>query len=144
MNYKYILVSILIAAFGVVGMYFLLNQTTLSLSAEFVASDRTEPVSSIIDTIKFLAEATSSHATHVAGTIAASGIRMIVEAKIDYSKAKNLVLTALVFVTGISGISVNIGQSKLSGMVLATLVGMALSLIFYVLEKLKLTNDVTE
>ncbi|PYG88441.1 uracil permease [Ruminiclostridium sufflavum DSM 19573] len=76
------------------------------------------------------------------GTIAASGIRMIVEAKIDYSKAKNLVLTALVFVTGISGITVNLGQNvKLSGMVLATLAGMALSLVFYVLDKLKLTND---
>ncbi len=77
------------------------------------------------------------------GTIAASGIRMIVESKIDYSKAKNLVLTALVFVTGISGISVKVGDDvELKGMVLATLAGMALSLIFYVLEKLKLTNDV--
>ncbi len=76
------------------------------------------------------------------GTIAASGIRMIVEAKIDYSKAKNLVLTALVFVTGISGVAIPVGDKvKLSGMVLATLVGMALSLIFYILEKLKLTND---
>ncbi len=76
------------------------------------------------------------------GTIAASGIRMIVEAQIDYSKAKNLVLTALVFVTGLSGVSINLGNDiKLSGMVLATLVGMILSLIFYVLEKLKLTND---
>lgn len=77
------------------------------------------------------------------GTIAASGIRMIVEAQIDYSKAKNLVLTALVFVTGISGISVNLGDKvQLKGMVLATLVGMILSFIFYILEKLNLTNDV--
>lgn len=76
------------------------------------------------------------------GVIAASGIRMIVEAKIDYSKSKNLILTAVVFVVGISGVSVNLGENvQLKGMVLATLVGMALSLIFYVLEKLKLTND---
>ncbi len=79
------------------------------------------------------------------GTIAASGIRMIVEAKIDYSKAKNLVLTALVFVIGISGISINLGKDvQLKGMVLATLAGMALSLILYLLEKLKLTNDTEE
>ncbi|MDF2987180.1 MAG: uracil-xanthine permease [Eubacterium sp.] len=79
------------------------------------------------------------------GVIAASGIRMIVEAKIDYSKSKNLILTALVFVVGISGISVNLGGNvQLKGMVLATLVGMALSLIFYVLEVLKLTNDTDE
>lgn len=76
------------------------------------------------------------------GVIAASGIRMIVEARIDYSKSKNLILTAVIFVVGISGASINIGDNvQLKGMVLATLVGMGLSLIFFVLEKLKLTND---
>lgn len=76
------------------------------------------------------------------GVIAASGIRMIVESKIDYSKSKNLILTAVVFVVGISGISVNLGENvQLKGMVLATLVGIVLSLIFYILGKLKLTND---
>jgi uracil permease len=79
------------------------------------------------------------------GVIAASGIRMIVEAKIDYSKSKNLILTAVVFVVGISGAAINLpGNVQLKGMVLATLVGMALSSIFYVLEKLKLTNDYIE
>ncbi|HEX2925181.1 MAG TPA: uracil permease [Ruminiclostridium sp.] len=79
------------------------------------------------------------------GVIAASGIRMIVEAKIDYSKSKNLVLTAVVFVTGISGVTIHLpGHVDLKGMVLATLVGMVISSIFYVLEKLKLTNDYVE
>lgn len=75
------------------------------------------------------------------GVIAASGIRMLVEAKVDYSRARNLILTAVVFITGISGVSINIGTVALKGMVLATLVGMLLSLIFYVLDKLKLTNE---
>ncbi len=76
------------------------------------------------------------------GVIAASGIRMIVEAKIDYSKSKNLILTAVVFVIGISGVSVKLpGNVELKGMVLATLVGILLSTLFYTLEKLKLTND---
>ncbi len=79
------------------------------------------------------------------GVIAASGIRMIVEAKIDYSKSKNLILTAVVFVVGISGMAINLGGNvQLKGMVLATLVGMALSTVFYILEKLKLTNDSSE
>ncbi|MDP4095028.1 MAG: uracil permease [Bacillota bacterium] len=78
------------------------------------------------------------------GTIAASGIRVIVEAKVDYSRAKNLILTSLVFVTGLCGVSINIGKIKFTGMVLATVVGMALSLIFYILEKFKLTNDIEE
>lgn len=79
------------------------------------------------------------------GVIAASGIRMIVEAKIDYSKSKNLVLTALVFVVGISGISINIGTAEspiqLKGMVLATLAGIILSLIMYLIDKLGLSNE---
>lgn len=79
------------------------------------------------------------------GTIAASGIRMIVETKVDYSKARNLILTAVVFVTGLSGVSIDIsgnGTSQLKGMALATIVGMVLSLVFYIFDKLKITNDV--
>lgn len=75
------------------------------------------------------------------GVIAASGIRMLVEAKVDYSKSKNLVLTAVVFIVGLSGVSIKIGKSDLKGMALATVAGMALSLLFYVFEKLHIMND---
>lgn len=78
------------------------------------------------------------------GVIAASGIRMLVEAKVDYSKAKNLILTAVIFIVGISEVPINLGRSQtvqLKGMALATVVGMIMSLVFYLLEKLKLTND---
>lgn len=75
------------------------------------------------------------------GIIAASGIRMLIEAKVDYSKAKNLTLTAVVFMAGISGISINIGKSTLTGMSLATVVGIVLSLIFFLFDKLKISND---
>lgn len=75
------------------------------------------------------------------GMIGASGIRVLVEAQVDYSISRNLVLTSVIFVTGLSGISVKFGAIELSGMVLACIVGMILSLIFYVLDKLKLTND---
>jgi uracil permease len=71
------------------------------------------------------------------GVIAASGLRMLVEAKVDYSKSRNLILSAVVFVVGISGITVNLGQTQLKGMVLATLVGMLLALLVWVFDKLK-------
>ena len=71
------------------------------------------------------------------GVIAASGLRMLVEAKVDYSKSRNLILSAVTFVAGISGISVNIGQTQLKGMVLATLVGMLLALVVWVFDKLR-------
>ena len=42
---------------------------------------------------------------------------------------------------GLSGIALKLGNVELTGMVLACVVAMALSLVFYVLDKLKLTND---
>ncbi len=75
------------------------------------------------------------------GVIAASGIRMLVEAKVDYSKSRNLILTALTFVAGLSGVAVKIGTVELKGMALATVFGMVLSLVFFGLDKLGWTND---
>ena len=78
------------------------------------------------------------------GMIGASGIRLMVDSKIDYSKPRNLALTSVVFITGLSGAFIQMGSVKLTGMSLATVVGMGLGLIFYVLDKLGLTNDKEE
>ncbi len=78
------------------------------------------------------------------GMIGASGIRILVDSQVDYGRSRNLMLTSIVFVTGLSGIKVNFGNIQLTGMVLACVVAMILSLIFYILDKLKLTNDQEE
>ncbi len=78
------------------------------------------------------------------GVIAASGIRMLVEAKVDYSKPINLTLTAIVLIVGISGAAIKIGTVQLKGMALATVVGMVLSLMFQVLGRMGLTNEQTD
>ncbi|MEF3696242.1 uracil permease [Desulfolutivibrio sp.] len=78
------------------------------------------------------------------GVIAASGIRMLVETRVDYSKPINLTLTAIVLIVGISGMAVTIGTVQLKGMALATVVGMALSLVFHLLERFGLTNTQTD
>ncbi|MDD3350790.1 MAG: uracil permease, partial [Eubacteriales bacterium] len=70
------------------------------------------------------------------GMIAASGIRLLVEEKVDYSRSRNLALTAVVFVTGLSGAFIQLGEVQLKGMALATVVGMVLSSIFYLIDKL--------
>lgn len=75
------------------------------------------------------------------GMIGASGIRILVDSQVDYGRSRNLTLTSVIFVTGLSGISVKLGNVELTGMVLACIVGMLLSLAFYVLDKLNLTND---
>ncbi|GIO25956.1 uracil permease [Ornithinibacillus bavariensis] len=75
------------------------------------------------------------------GIIAASGIRMLVEAKVDYSKSQNLILTCVILVIGISGATIHIGKVGLSGMGLATVVGISLSLLFKLFDIVKLSNE---
>ena len=75
------------------------------------------------------------------GMIGTSGLRMLVDNQVDYGKSRNLALTSVVFIVGLSGIALNLGNVKLTGMVLACVVAMILSLVFYVLDKLHLTND---
>lgn len=75
------------------------------------------------------------------GVIAASGIRVLVESKVDYSKSKNLIITAVVFIIGISGIAVNIGTIQLKGMALATIAAIVLSLVLEILDRLNLLNE---
>lgn len=76
------------------------------------------------------------------GMIGASGIRLMVDSKIDYAKPRNLALTSVIFVVGLSGITVKLGEAcTLTGMSLAAVTGMLLGLVFYLLDKFKLTND---
>ena len=78
------------------------------------------------------------------GMIGTSGIRILVDGRVDYGRSRNLALTSVIFVTGLSGISVKFGQIELKGMGLACVGGMLLSLLFYVLDRFKLTNDLEE
>lgn len=75
------------------------------------------------------------------GVIAAAGIRMLVETKVDYGKPANLILTTVVLVIGISGTTFKWGHLELKGMALATVAAIALSLLFKLLELLKLNNE---
>lgn len=75
------------------------------------------------------------------GMIGASGIRLMVDAKVDYSKARNLAMTSVIFVTGLSGAYIKMGSVELTGMSLSALVGMAMGLVFYILDRFHLTND---
>ena len=75
------------------------------------------------------------------GMIGTSGIRILVDAQVDYGKSRNMAMTSVIFVTGLSGAAVKFGSIQLSGMVLACVVGMLMGLMFFTLDKLKLTND---
>lgn len=75
------------------------------------------------------------------GVIATSGIRMLIENRVDLSKNYNMVLAAVTFIVGVSGATITIGQVKMSGMSLAAVCGMILSCLFYVFGKLKIMNE---
>jgi len=75
------------------------------------------------------------------GMIGTSGLRILVDKQVDYSKNSNLILTSVVFVAGLSGLTLNFGTVSLSGMTLAALTAVVISLVFYLLNKAKLMND---
>ncbi len=75
------------------------------------------------------------------GMIGTSGLRLLVDQKVDYAKSKNLILTSVVLVAGFSGMVVERGMLKLSGMSLAAAVGLLLGIVFFLLEKANLINE---
>ncbi len=109
----------------------------LSIIASFIG-----PVAALIQTIPGAVIGGISFLLY--GMIGASGIRVMVDGRVDYGRSRNLTLTSVIFVTGLSGVAVNIGEVTLKGMVLACIVGMFLSLLFFIFDMFNLTNDKAE
>lgn len=75
------------------------------------------------------------------GTIAVSGLRTFIEEKVDFSKSRNLILSSVIFIVGISGITLTMGSFEITGMGLATIVAIILNLSFIIFDKLGLMNE---
>ena len=78
------------------------------------------------------------------GMIGTSGLRILVDKRVDYGESVNLILTSVVFVTGLSGVVVQVGTTSLTGMVLACITAMLMSLLFYLFDKFNLLNKEEE
>ena len=64
------------------------------------------------------------------GIIASSGLRMLVDHKVDFGEQRNLVICSVILVIGIGGASINISETfQVGGMALAAIVGVVLNLI---------------
>lgn len=74
------------------------------------------------------------------GMIGTSGIRLLVDQKVDYSKSDNLILTSVIFIAGLSGLSIHFGSIDLSGMVLSSVIAVILSLMIHLIKKSGLSN----
>lgn len=63
------------------------------------------------------------------GVIATSGLKMLVTNKVDFDNKKNLLITSIVLIIGVGNLILNIKGFELSGMAIATFVGVILNLV---------------
>ena len=122
------------AVTGVYSVQVIAGAAILSICMAFIG-----PLSALIQTIP--GDVIGGVTFLLYGMIGSSGIRLLVDAKVDYGKSKNLILTSVVFVAGLSGLQIDMGSIQLSGMVLSSVVAVFISLLFYVTEKLGLMNQ---
>lgn len=75
------------------------------------------------------------------GVIAAAGIRMLIEKRVDYTQSRNLILTSVVLISGASGAAVKFGTVQLKGMALGTVAAIGISLVFALFDILGISNS---
>jgi uracil permease len=72
------------------------------------------------------------------GIIASSGLRMLVDSKIDFGDKRNLVISSVILVIGIGGAFIKVSESfQVQGMALAAIMGIVLNLILPGRESVK-------
>lgn len=63
------------------------------------------------------------------GVIASSGLRILIDNKVDFNKKRNLMIASLILVIGIGNAYLQVGQYQFSGLAIATVLGIILNLI---------------
>jgi uracil permease len=122
------------AVTGVYSVQVIAGAAVISILMAFVG-----PLSAFINTIP--GDVIGGITFLLYGMIGTSGLRILVDKKVDYAKNRNLILTSVVFVAGLSGLTITIGSVSITGMTLAAVTAVIISLIFYLLDKAKLMND---
>lgn len=73
------------------------------------------------------------------GIIASSGLRMLIDNKIDLGNKRNLIISSVILVIGIGGAFIQVSDTvQIAGMALATMVGIFLNLVLPGKEKVDL------
>ena len=119
---------------GVYSVQVIAGAAVISILMAFVA-----PLSALINTIP--GDVIGGITFLLYGMIGTSGLRILVDKQVDYGKNRNLILPSVVFVAGLSGLTLTFGTISVTGMTLAALVAVVISLIFYLLDRAKLMND---
>ncbi|MDM1408766.1 solute carrier family 23 protein [Myroides sp. DF42-4-2] len=64
------------------------------------------------------------------GIIASSGLRMLVENKVDFKVKRNLIISSVILIIGIGGAAIHIGDlMSIEGMALASIIGIILNIV---------------
>lgn len=119
---------------GVYSVYVIGGAAVLSILCAFIG-----PLCALIQSIPSAVIGGISFLLY--GMIGVSGLRILIDEKVDYSNTVNMILTAVVFVVGLSGVTITLGDVSLSGMVLAAMTGILLSLLFFIFDKCHLLNE---
>ncbi len=122
---------------GVYSVYVIGGAAVLSICCAFIG-----PLCALIQSIPSAVIGGISFLLY--GMIGVSGLRILIDEKVDYSNSINMILTSVVFVIGLSGVTIQFGDITLSGMVLSALAGIVLSLIFHLLDKAHLLNETSK
>jgi uracil permease len=75
------------------------------------------------------------------GMISASGLRMLVESRVDYGNNRNLITSAIILILAVGKAKISIGPLEFEGMALGAIVAVVLSLFFLVVDKLGLGDS---
>lgn len=118
---------------GVYSVQVIAGAAILSILCSFIG-----PLAALIQTIPNAVIGGISFLLY--GMIGVSGLRILIDEKVDYGNSVNMVLTSVVFVTGLSGITLTLGSVSMSGMLLAAIVAMLLSLLFFLFSRLHWLN----
>lgn len=75
------------------------------------------------------------------GIIASSGLRMLIDNKIDLGKKRNLIISSVILVIGIGGAFIQVSDTvSIAGMALATIIGIVLNLVLPGREKIDINE----
>ncbi|UTR10950.1 NCS2 family nucleobase:cation symporter [Evansella sp. LMS18] len=79
------------------------------------------------------------------GIIASSGLRMMIDNKVDIGKKRNLIISSVILVIGIGGAFIQVNENiQIAGMALATVIGIILNLTLPGREKVADPDEIFE
>lgn len=131
---------------GVIGLTKVASVNVVLLAAIFsIAFGLFTPFTSLLETIP--ACVCGGISLLLYGFIASSGIKMLVSEKIDFNKSKNILVTSLILVTGIGGLTLKFGNPdapsiQITSIAVAMILGILLNAVLHDKKETKAYKEI--